>query len=79
MENKMMGGQQGGNMCGHHDMCGCRCMHHKVWPLLIIVFGLMFLLRAVGSVTWETVNIVWPLIVIGLGISKLFRGMCKCC
>lgn len=57
----------------------CDCLHHKIIPALIILFGLIFLLQGLGEISKEFVNIVWPVIVILGGLTKLLKGMCKCC
>ena len=61
------------------NMCGCP--HHKVTPLLVVLFGLTFLLGALGTLTPGFVNIAWPVIVILAGLMKWSEksGMCKCC
>lgn len=79
MEGKNM---SEGKMEGYGCMCdggGCGCMHHKIIPMLVVVFGALFLFEAYGSVNPDTVAIVWPILVILAGLTKLFRGMCKCC
>jgi hypothetical protein len=63
MENKDMGGKT------------CNCGHHKVFPILVILFGLAFLLGALNILTWSFVGIAWPILVIIAGASKF----CKCC
>ena len=68
MENKDMG--MGGKTCG----CGC----HKALPILVILFGLVFLLGALNIVTWWFVEIAWPILVIIAGFVKLSKGGCKC-
>lgn len=72
------GGQNKGMACGNCGN-GCGCAHHKVMPLLMVVFGLVFLLGAMGQISMATVNIVWPIIVIVAGLKKMAVGMCKCC
>ena len=57
----------------------CKCPHHKVMPLLIIIIGLAFLLEAFSVLSPEVVNIVWPLALILVGLNKLMAGKCKCC
>lgn len=59
----------------------CACPHHKVIPVLIVLFGLTFLLGALGILTPGFVNIAWPIIVIAGGLMKWVNksGMCKCC
>jgi len=59
----------------------CKCGHHKVFPVLVVLFGLLFLLEAIGVVTSGFVMILWPILVIAGGLMKLGSksGMCKCC
>ncbi len=65
-----------GGMCGG-KMCGC--MHHKMIPVLVVIFGFLFLGQYYGWFVAETVAMVWPVLVILGGLTKLFSGMCKCC
>ncbi len=62
---------------GHGKACGC--VHHKMMPLFIVLFGIVFLLGGLGKIDMGTVNIVWPILVILAGLQKMFSGMCKCC
>lgn len=57
----------------------CNCTHHKVIPILVILFGLEFLLATVGVFTWNFVDVTWPILVIIAGCVKLFGRTCKCC
>lgn len=67
------------NMQGMKNMC--KCPHHKVVPVLVVLFGVTFLLGAWGTLSWGTVNVVWPILVILAGLIKIGEksGMCKCC
>ncbi len=74
----------GSGMCGSSG-CGtggkncCKCMHHKVPSLLVVLFGLLFLLKAWDMVSMGFVDVAWPVLVILLGLMKLTSGKCKCC
>jgi hypothetical protein len=57
----------------------CRCTHHKMKPILIILFALLFTLGNFDVVSARTVSVLWPIIVGIGGISKLSSGWCKCC
>jgi hypothetical protein len=57
-------------------MCGCGC--HKVMPILVVLFGLDFLLGMLGVLTPSFVSISWPILVIIAGCMKLFKGSCGC-
>lgn len=58
---------------------GCKCPHHKIVPLFIVLIGLVFLLEALHLVTVATTDIVWPFLLILIGLMKMFGGMCGCC
>lgn len=55
----------------------CGCPHHKVMPILVVLFGLDFLLLATGTLSAMFVSVSWPILVIIAGCLKLFR--CGCC
>lgn len=57
----------------------CKCPHHKMFPVLIVLFGLLFLLQNYGVFSASFVNVAWPVLVILAGLNKLSKGMCKCC
>lgn len=57
----------------------CDCGHHKVFPALVVIFGLAFLLEELGTIDPATVGIVWPILVIIGGIIKLGGRECHCC
>jgi hypothetical protein len=57
----------------------CKCGHHKVIPVLIILLGLTFLLQAFGVVGWYFVSVTWPILLIIAGIVKLAGRSCGCC
>ena len=65
------------NMPGAKNVC--KCPHHKTMPVLIILFGLTFLLGAWGMLSWSAVEVNWPVLVILAGVFKMTKGMCKCC
>ncbi|KND49228.1 MAG: hypothetical protein AB203_02420 [Parcubacteria bacterium C7867-008] len=56
----------------------CRCPHHLVQPILIILFGGAFLAGNTGYLTADIIRIVWPSLIILTGVAKLFGGSCKC-
>ncbi len=60
------------------DKCmTCKCPHHKVIPVLVILFGLTFLLGALNVISAYAVSVIWPILVLIGGFMKLYR--CKCC
>jgi hypothetical protein len=44
-----------------------------VWPALLIVAGIYFLLRNVGLLDWIRGDIVWPILLIALGAWLIIR------
>ncbi len=67
----MEGNTMGGKKCG--------CMHHSILPLIVVAFGLLFLLGKMGVFTQGFVDIGWPILVILGGAMKLMSKKCKCC
>ena len=57
----------------------CPCPHHKVTPVLVVLFGLLFLLGYFGVIGEQVVMVGWPILVILGGLTKLTQGVCKCC
>lgn len=61
------------NPAGH-----CTCPHHKFGAILIILFGLTFLLGTMGVLSGMFVSYAWPVLVILFGLARLMGGSCKC-
>jgi len=58
----------------------CKCPHHNVVPIMIILIGLTFLLGALNIVlTPWAVSVIWPILLIIIGGIKLGSKKCKCC
>lgn len=57
--------------------CGCGC--HKMGGILVILFGLVFLLGALDVLSARVVSITWPSLIILAGLKALAKGKCKCC
>ena len=56
----------------------CKCPHHKIVPLLVVILGIVFLLGAMDVLSPEVVGIVWPIVLIVGGLMKMMSGSCKC-
>jgi len=54
----------------------CKCPHHKVMPVILVLIGLDFLLGAIGVLTMSFVSITWPILLIILGCVKMVRFGC---
>lgn len=63
----------GDKMCMDKGMC--KCSHHKIKPVLMLVLGVLFLLNALNVIAWSTVYISGSIFLIILAAGK----MCKCC
>ena len=61
------------------NMNMCKCPHHKVMSVLVVLFGLTFLLGAWGTISSDAVNVICPILIIIAGLFKMTKGMCKCC
>ena len=57
----------------------CKCPHHKMKPLFIVLIGLIFLLRELGKLDAHTADLAWPVLLMAFGAMKLCGPMCKCC
>jgi len=57
----------------------CKCPCHKAIGVLVVAFGLTFLLGALNVLSPRVVGITWPVIIILAGLKSLCGGMCKCC
>jgi len=57
----------------------CNCSHHMIKPVLLLIFGLDFLLGAIGVFTNVFVQITWPIIVILIAVMMMTGKYCKCC
>ena len=57
----------------------CRCMCHKMLSILVMVFGLVFLLGNLNVLTQGAVMYTWPVLVIAAGLTKMMKSKCKCC
>jgi len=57
----------------------CNCICHKMLGVLLVLFGLTFLLGALDVLSARTVDIIWPIIVVAAGLSSLAKRWCKCC
>lgn len=69
----------------HHEGAGgvcapkCRCPHHKMVPLFIILIGLVFLAKGLGWLAPATADLLWPIGLVLVGLQKILGGLCKCC
>lgn len=57
----------------------CKCPHHKITPLLVVLFGFDFLLNQLGWISDGLLAISWPALIIVAGVIKMTEGKCRCC
>jgi hypothetical protein len=57
----------------------CTCSHHKMTPIFVVLFAVVFLLGNLNILSADFVNIAWPIIVGVAGLMKLTGAGCKCC
>ena len=62
-------------------VCGmdCKCTHHSVVPLCIILVAAAFLLQEVSVISTHTLGIIWPTLVIIGAAASMFENKCHCC
>lgn len=63
----------------NQDQKVCKCPHHKVGPIVVILFAIAFLLGDFGTISWQVFNITWPILLIIAAASKMCGCGCKCC
>ena len=57
----------------------CRCPHHRATGMFIFLIALAFLLKALGVLGSDFVDIAWPVLLGLAALKKMFKGMCRCC
>jgi len=57
----------------------CKCPHHKMVPLGIVVIAALFFLQAINVLSMSFVGIAWPIVLGIIGFMKLSESKCKCC
>ena len=71
---------EGGSGCGGGGGGGgCKCAHHRMPGLFVLLIAVAFLLGNLGYVSMSTVGIAWPILLGLCGLMKITKGMCKCC
>jgi len=65
--------------CSHSKLC--KCPHHSMVPLLIMLIGFTFFAGAVNILNAQTVTIGWSILLMMIGAMKMMQkqGVCKCC
>ena len=67
-----------------HGMCcdgmrGCKCMHHNVKAVLVVLLGATIVAWGSGYLEFEMASVMAGGFIILTGLQKIFAGMCKCC
>lgn len=75
--SKIMNPENNDKVCEGGGHCGgcCKCMHHSVAPIAVMLIGVAFLLQAFGVLQSNIVSMAWPVLLIVAASTK----MCKCC
>ena len=61
------------------DGACCKCPHHLLVPIFILLIGVAFLLQALNVLSASFVAITWPILLILIGLQKIVGSACKCC
>lgn len=65
--------------CGTcHSGRHCGCFHHKIAPAAVLLIALSFLLKTMGVVSVNFVDVAWPILIGIAALVKLTAGSCKC-
>lgn len=61
------------------NMKSCRCAHHSMTGVFVVLLALAFFLDNAGIIDGHTVSLIWPVLLGLLGLQKIFSRRCKCC
>lgn len=56
----------------------CKCPHHKLTDIVIILFGLALLSQLTGILSPVVVAFAIPVLIIAFGVIRLLSGHCRC-
>ncbi|MDE2037707.1 MAG: hypothetical protein KGI69_00575 [Patescibacteria group bacterium] len=70
-----MNPNEGSNNTNGSNTCSCKCGHHKLMPIAVMLIALDILLANFGVYSWYVATIIWPILLIVAASGKL----CKCC
>lgn len=57
----------------------CKCMHHNLVGIAVLVIGAAFLLQTLGVLSASAVSYIWPIALVVAGGVKAFGNKCSCC
>lgn len=57
----------------------CCCPCHKAMGVLVVLFGLSFLLERLGLISHEAASLAWPIFIVLAGVKMIAKDCCKCC
>ncbi|HYD93243.1 MAG TPA: hypothetical protein VEB18_02175 [Candidatus Paceibacterota bacterium] len=57
----------------------CKCTHHAIAPVAIVLIGLDFLGHAAGLISDTFLSLSWPALLVIAGLVKLAGHDCRCC
>ena len=61
------------------DMKSCRCPHHSMAAIFLVLIAITIFLGNFGVITEYTASLIWPVLVGLIGLQKAFGRRCKCC
>lgn len=61
------------------NMKSCRCPHHSLTAIFLVLLGLTLVLGNAGVIAEHTASIIWPVFLALIGLQMLVGRRCKCC
>jgi hypothetical protein len=74
-----MDGTNHGESCKECNVKACKCQHHKLVPLSLMVVGFVLLLESLGIFNINVGNVIIGLFIVVIGGSMLGSRTCGCC
>ncbi len=61
------------------NMKSCRCPHHSMTAIFLVLLALTIFLGNAGVIAEHTASMIWPVFLGLIGLQKVFGRRCKCC
>lgn len=61
------------------NMKSCRCPHHSLSAIFLVLLALTLVLGNAGVIAEHTASMIWPIFLALIGLQMLVTRRCKCC